>query len=320
MIQYYKHRNLSELFNDTFLFFRQNGKNFFKNYLLLNTPIFLLFGLMGYLVSDTFISPFMNGKLDGQQNFIEQMISNNFTWFVVAFVTMVLFFIFMGILNYLFPIFYLRRVVVHKENKVKMDTIFSDFKNNKWKIVKFFIGTTFFTVPVFILVAFGTFLSIFLIIGILLIFLVTPFIVNVFNFHMYDYFSTSRGFFSSFLYAVRAQFSYEEGSKSSPFWKYTGTTFVLHILINIISWVFMIFPLILSISVENILASDETYDEKTLFIYLILSLVFQILSFLVLLILNNVISIGCGFMYCDHRTDLHRKEDLLEIQNLGNDL
>lgn len=39
MMQFYKKRDFGALISDTFTFFKENGKNYFKNYILLNGQI-----------------------------------------------------------------------------------------------------------------------------------------------------------------------------------------------------------------------------------------------------------------------------------------
>jgi hypothetical protein len=46
-------------------------------------------------------------------------------------------------------------------------------------------------------------------------------------------------------------------------------------------------------------------------------IVVQIISMIVSMILTNAIFINSGLMYYDSRTDLHRREDLNEIETIG---
>jgi hypothetical protein len=42
MQQFYKKRDFGTLISDTFLFFKENGKNYFKNYILINGLLLIL--------------------------------------------------------------------------------------------------------------------------------------------------------------------------------------------------------------------------------------------------------------------------------------
>lgn len=317
MIQFYKKRDFGALMNDTFKFFKLYGKNYFKNFLLLNGPFILVLIILIYIGYDVFINPTLNGNLDDRAFFFEEYLEQNIYLFSIVGIFLLIFFIIMGILNYIFPVFYMKKLANYGAKEITMDDLLQEFKGNAKRIFYFSIGTIFVTAPLFGIIFGLVYLSVFLLIGLLLIFLVGPFLINAFSFHLFDYFNTEKSFFESLSYALRSQFSYPDGQQKSPFWKYIGLTLVMYFLINTISTLVMVLPAIVFITGYYTIDSMGSMSNDQIFI-LGFSIAYILMIF-VSIILTNLIYVSVGFMYYDNRTDLHRKETLSEIDSIGND-
>lgn len=290
----YKKRNFSALLNDTFLFFKKNGKNYFKNYLILN-------GLMLIAMVVLFVL--------GYKNYF----SENLFQVIVRIMVVLLFFT-MLIFNYLYPVFYMKCLAETGDRKIKLDHILGDIKANLGKVFKFIIGGIFILSPMALIIFGVTYILVFILIGILLMFVIIPFITNVLSFHMFDYFNTNRGFFASLGYAVRSQF-YESNGGKTPFWKYIGTALVLHIIIQIVTGVITGVSIAIFV-IQNIIGADTSTEINSNMIAVFISVGYSVMV-LVSLFAMNLVHVAEALMYYDSRTDLHRLEELSKIETIG---
>ena len=321
MIQFYKKRDFGTLVSDTFTFFKENGKNYFKNYILLNGLLLIFMVALFVFGYREIFSQLFKGNTAGESYYFEAYFQENQVMLIL--VSIVLFIIFMAamILNYSYPVLYMKRLSETGNTNIKADDILSDIKGNFGRFILFFLGMMFIVMPLATIIFGVTYILIFIIIGFFLMILVMPAMMNVINFLLYDYLHTKKGFFESLSYAMRAQFSYQNGSIPSPFWKYWGSTAVIYLIIQVVSTVFTIIPVIILFAgiytVESSGAKNQNPFDGTMGI---LFFVFYGVAILASLIITNIVYINAGLMYYDSRTDLHQKEDITEIESIGNAL
>lgn len=316
-MQFYKKREFGSFISDSFNFFKLYGKNYFKSYLLINGLLLILMvavAIFGY--KEVFAQIFAS-NLGGESYYFEQYFSDNAGMLIgIGILTFLLLMILM-IVSYLYPVFYLKRIAQGAE-KIKTDEILSDFKKNAGKIAKLCIGLTFIVAPLAFFVIGFSYILIFLIIGIFLIFLIYPTIFNVVTFLMYDYFNSDRKFFESLSYSIRSQFSYPNGREKSPYWKYWGGSIVMITIISIISSIFTYIPLIFFYGSVLTSTPDGKFEENPFTGALgLIFFVFYGISMLLSFILSNLMYVNAGLMYYDSRTDLHQKVELAEIDTIG---
>ncbi|UOU98896.1 hypothetical protein MUU74_02840 [Chryseobacterium daecheongense] len=242
MMQFYKKRDFGTFISDSFNFFKLYGKNYFKNYILINGLLLILMVVVCIFGYRELFSQVFGSNLSGEGRYFEQYFEENMGMFIgVGILTFFLFIILM-IVNYLYPVFYLRRLAQGQE-KIKTDDILSDFKSNVGRIAILCVGMTFIVTPLAIVVLGISSALVLIFIGLFLILFIYPVLVNVTTFLMYDFFNTDRGFFESLSYSIRAQFSYTNGRERSPFWKYWGATIIIFIILYIISSIFTSIPM-----------------------------------------------------------------------------
>lgn len=316
MIQFYKMRDFGALVSDTFNFIKKYGKNYFANYILINSLPFILMSSLFFIGYRELFAQLFVGNMEGQSYYFETYFQENQTMLIV--VSLLCFVIFMAalLINYCYPVFYMKRLSETRDSDIKASQIMQDIKANMGRILKLFVGSTFIITPIAVVLFSMTYLLLIILIGFFLMILVFPTFVNIVNFLLYDYFHKDRGFFGSLSYAFRAQFSYSNGLYKTPFWKYWGATLVMYIIIQILVWVFSIAPMFI------LLLSDFSFENGGLQSFsgaeAVLLFVFYVVAILVSLVLYNIIYISSGFQYYDSRTDLHRAEDILEIETIGN--
>ena len=316
-MQLFKKRDFGTFISDTFSFFRLYGKNYFKNYILLNGFLLILLVLIfifGY--KELFMQAFASNK-GGESYYFESYFQENLGIFIITGIITFIVFMVLMIINYLYPVFYMKKLAQGQKN-IKVDDIMSEFKANAGKIGKLLLGLIFIVTPLSLIVVGISYALILIIIGIFLLLLVLPVMINVINFLMFDYFNSSRGFFASLSYSIRSQFSYSNVREGSPFWKYWGATLVIYIIIYVITTVFTMIPMIFFMVKLTTSAPDGSFEQNPfsggfgilLFVTYGVSLLFSFL-------LSNLMYVNSGLMYFDSRRDLHQQVDLQEIDTIG---
>ena len=309
MFEFYKRRDFGGLISDSFAFFKIYGKNYFKNYFLINGLILILMMVLAVVGYREFFSQMFGSNMEGQSRYFEEYFEENIGTLIL--ITSLIFILFLAaaIINYCFPVLYMKRASETGSIDIKTDEILNDLKKNAGKILILFLGLLFIILPLVVIVFGISFLLVFLLIGLILIFFLAPIVMNAINFLLFDYFHTQRGFFGSLSYAISAQFNYPNREGKSPFWKYWGSTvvtyFIIQTVISIFTFIPMFFTILGALSVGDAYNSDS--GSGTAYA------VVMFISFLA----NNLIYVNAGLMYYDNRTDLHRKMDLSEIETIG---
>lgn len=316
-MEFYKKRDFGSFIGDSFNFFKLYGKNYFKNYLLINGLLLILMVVVIVFGYRELFQAILGSNLSGQSTYLDTYFNDNMALiFGVSVVTMILFSVMM-IINYLFPVFYVKRIA-NGQNSISSDEIMTDFKTNLKKIGKLCLGMIFIVGPLSLLLIGFTYALILIIIGIFLLLFVFPTLYNVVTFLMYDYFNSKRGFFESLSYSIRSQFSYAHGREKSPYWKYWGSTIIISIILYIISTIFTMIPMVIIFSSLFTTPSTANFEEN-LFSGGMGILIFVVygVSLLVSLILSNLLYVSVGLLYYDSRTDLHQEVKFAEIESIG---
>ena len=317
MMQLYKKRDFGTFISDSFAFFKIHGKNYFKNFILLNGLLLILMVVVIVLGFREFFGVLFGSNMSGESYYFEQYFTDNLGLFIISGILLFILYTALMTINFLFPVFYMKRIA-EGAKEIKTDDILSDFKTNRKKVIKGYFGLSFLVMPVAtVLFGFSYFLIIILI-GIVLILFVAPTLFNIITFLCYDYFNGNRGFFESLSYAIRAQFSYPNGREKSPYWKYWGSTIVMGILFYIVSGVLSAVPMILFMAKLTTASPDGEFEQNPLTGGFGIMIFFLYgISSLLSMFLMNVLYINSGLMYYDNRTDLHQKMELEEIETIG---
>lgn len=316
-MQFYKKRDFGTFISDSFAFFRFYGKNYFKNYILLNGLLLILMVVVFIFGYRELFSQLFGSNLSGNSFYMENYFEDNIGMFAVIGILTFFLFVILMIVNYLFPVFYLKRLS-QGEKKIGTDDILSDFRKNAGKIGILCLGMIFIVTPVAIILVGFSYALVFIIIGLPILLFVFPTVFNVVNFLMYDLFNSKRGFFESLSYSIRSQFSYAHGREKSPYWKYWGATLIISIILYVITTIFTIIPMMIfyvSLFTSN---PDGNFEQNPFSGTMgIMFFVVYGISMLVSFFLSNLLYVNSGLMYYDSRTDLHQQVELAEIDTIG---
>jgi len=305
-MNFYRERTFGELISDTFNFFRQYGKNYFKNFLLLNGGVLILLMLVIGIGFGDFISSIFQQKGPEDVQFFAAYVSQGSPLFwLISLISMILF-ILLGMIVYSFPALYLKRVSENDVSGVSLNEMTTDLRNGLGKFLRFFLGLLFVLTPIFMIIFFFTGLLIMLIIGYILIILILPVMINIINFTLMDMYHAEEGFFAALNEAFKIQFT--------KFWKYIGSTIVMYIIIQAVTTILVIIPMSI-FGVRTFLSANQMQSTSPSFVIMVVVLYF--FTIVLSLFLYNLIAINAGLMYYDGREDLHEKVALDELDAIG---
>lgn len=317
MMQFYKKRDFGAFISDSFAFFKLYGKNYFKNYILLNGLLMIVMVAIFIFGYRELLMQIFGSNMNGESYYFESYFENNIGMFIVLGVITFILFVTLMIVNYLFPVFYMKRLA-EGQTVINTDDILGDFKQNAGRIGKLLLGLIFIVMPLATIIVGVSYALIFIVIGFFILLLVFPVVINIINFLMFDYFNSSRGFFESLSYSIRSQFSYSNNRDGSPFWKYWGATLVLLIILYVITTIFTMIPMILFMMNLFTTAPDGNFEQNPFTGgFGVLVFVLYGVSTLVSFFLSNILYVNSGLMYYDSRRDFHQKVELEEIETIG---
>ncbi|MCU7619040.1 DUF4013 domain-containing protein [Chryseobacterium sp. PBS4-4] len=316
-MQFYKKRDFGTFISDSFGFFRLYGKNYFKNYILLNGLLLILMVVVVIFGYRELFSQLFGSNLNGNASYMENYFEDNLGMFIAIGILTFLLFVVLMILNYLYPVFYLKRLSSGQQ-KIGTDDILYDFKSNIGRIGTLCLGMIFIVSPLSLILIGVSYALVFIIIGLPILLFVFPTVFNIVNFLMYDMFNSKRGFFESLSYSIRSQFSYTNGREKSPYWKYWGATLIISIILYIITTIFTMIPMIIFYASIFTSAPDGEFEQNPFAGTMgIMFFVVYGISMLVSFFLSNLMYVNSGLLYYDSRTDLHQQVELAEIDTIG---
>lgn len=316
-MQLYQRRDFGSLIGDTLTFFKQNGKNYFKNFFIINGLLILLLLVFIFVLYGQVIAQAFQGNLSGQRYYFEEYLQQNSGILIGGTVLFMILIVAFSVIMYSFPVIYLKLYGEDTSKKIQPDQILKELKINIRRILVFILGCIFVFIPLVMVLMMMVSLLMALIIGFLLLPFIMPVLFNVMNFMLYHLYNSKDNFFTSLSYAVRAQFSYLHAAQGSPFWKYWGSTLIMVFMYYVITMIFTLVPtmILMGGSLVNSQGFGAASGENTAFA--ILMFVFQFLAMAVSLLLYNFIFVNGGLQYYDSRTDLHRNVHLSEIDTIG---
>ena len=129
-MQLFQERKFGNLISDTFTFFKEFGKNYFKNYLALNGVLMLLFVVVFIFGYREFFLQMINSNVNGNSYFFQSYFQENNLLLILGFVVFIILFLLMSIIMYTFPVLYMKRIAETGDRNIKPDQMLGDIKKN----------------------------------------------------------------------------------------------------------------------------------------------------------------------------------------------
>ncbi|AXG74950.1 hypothetical protein DVK85_12210 [Flavobacterium arcticum] len=313
MFQLYKKRNFNDLINDTFIFFRLMGKNFFGNYIKIVGGFLLVLLLLVYLVGNVFFENMFGGMQNyEQQQMLSKYFDDNVVYFIIAGGFCALLILFISAITYAFPIVYLKLMENNNNNNnaPKTTDIIKGLKKSIGKLIVFLLLSTITFLPIGLLLGSLCVLLMVILIGFPIAIVIFAALSCWISLSLYDYLNNDNGYFTAMKNGINIMFS--------KFWVHIGTTAIFYIIAYVIQGaIFLLFYTIGgAITMMNIEPGNNQDTFSTLGILMLLSL---IISTLVAYFLNNLIMISQGVIYYSGREANENNSLQADIDLIGTD-
>lgn len=298
MFELYKKRDLNAYISDTFTFFKHEGKNFFKNYLILNGGLLLLILVCFYFLGKGFFQNLFQDNIA-----IDTYFENNFALMMTLVLLLFVLSIVFSVIAYTFPVVYLRKMAQNKEKTAS--SILENIKTQFGRILIFILGTTFIVLPIILVVLFISALLIFILIGIPLLLIGIAFFASLLNIAYYEYITNNTPFFTAYGKA----FDLIRGN----FWPIIGSTVVIYIVIQMVTGIISFIPQVY-LYVQMFTSTNNIEESEA---FLIITLISTMLSMMLSFFLNNLMLVNQGLIYY---SEIEKKENITShsiIEEIG---
>lgn len=310
MFQLYKKRNFGELVSDTFEFLKLHGKNYFKNYFIINGPLLLLLVISLYFLTKVYFEGIFSTITIGDNNpngLINHMFNNMWVFMGLG-ILLIITILLVSIVNYTYPVSYLK--LVESRTETTTENILKIMKLKLGRTIIFFLASIVIFIPLLIILGFLMFLLVFIIIGIPLLFIFIPTIMSWMILSYYDYISTENGYFQSLGNAFEII--------KKKFWPIVGSTVIMYIIVQVVVGIITFIPysIFLASMFTDIDASntDQTFTTMSV----VLSAV-MVISIILNYTLQNLIFVNQGIIYYSVKEEEENNSIKSDIDLIGKD-
>lgn len=311
MFQLYKKRGFSEFISDTFDFLKNDGRNYFKNYFIINGILLLILVASTYFLSKIYFESIFAslGNVNSFNNTFVDNLSDNIPLLIMIGIVFIITIIIVSLINYLYPICYLKLIETNQETTTK--NILTAMKQKGGKTIVFFLASIFILIPIYLIISFLMLLLIRIIIGIPLLAIVVPTFISWIILSFFDYISTENSYFKALGNGIQLV--------QTKFWSIVGSTLVNIIIFFIALGIISMIPyLILMISAYTDPSRYSNTNETYSLASVIISVVF-VLYILFNYTLQNLIFINQGIIHYSVKEENENISIKSDIDLIGSD-
>ena len=285
MFQVYKKRDFSQLVGDTFSFFKIEGKNYFKNYFIINGGLLLVLVVAIYFLIRFFFEGTFSAAQVGDNQFLAESLYSNLGIFITIGLLLTILII---LINYTYPVSYLSLLAEQRE--INTTSIVQKLKSKISRSLLFFLFSIFILFPIMLIIMGIMFVLMMIIIGIPLLLIVIPAVSSWISLSYYHYISTESG------YTEALGKGYD--MLRNNFWPIIWSTFVMYIIVQVVVSIVTFIPYIFVMGsfFVNPEGVQNDPEEAISLVTLMLSIV-MIVSILFNYTLQNIILINQGIIY-----------------------
>ncbi len=288
MFQVYKKRDFSQLVGDTFSFFKIEGKNYFKNYFIINGGLLLVLVVAIYFLIRFFFEGTFSAAQVGDNQFLAESLYANLGIFITIGLLLTVLIIAVSLINYTYPVSYLSLLAEQRE--INTTSIIQKLKSKISRSLLFFLFSIFILFPIMLIIMGIMFVLMMIIIGIPLLLIVIPAVSSWISLSYYHYISTESG------YTEALGKGYD--MLRNNFWPIIGSTFVMYMIVQVVVSIVTFIPYIFVMGsfFVNPEGVQNDPEEAISLVTLMLSIV-MIVSILFNYTLQNIILINQGIIY-----------------------
>jgi hypothetical protein len=313
MFQLYKQREFGALISDTFTFFRVNGRNYFRNYILVNGGLLLILLLLIFLVGKVFFDAvFSNFGSPATGVIVQSYFNDNMGFFIGTGILAGILIIFITILSFSYPVLYLQ--LYEKNPAPAAKQILAALKSNAKRIIIFSLLWLVTFLPLIVMLFLLSILLIAVIVGIPVAIFLFGCISCWMSLSFYDYLNTGNGYFTSMRNGFTMLFS--------KFWPYAGSTSIFYIIIYMLEMMISMIPYLIGmlamVTDSGSMQQNGPSQDNMSFAGIMMIISFM-LSILLSYVLGNVLFINQGLIYYSSREENENRSAYSEIDLIGRD-
>lgn len=310
-MQLYKIRSFNDYFSDTIAFFKLAGKHFISNFLIVNGGFLLILAFLYFILGkgyfDIVFSSISNGT-SPETTFLETYASGNMGFLVMFGIILLVFSILLSLLSLSYPIIYMKLWQERGGKNFATRDIVAELIKITRRMLLFAVGLLFIIMPILLITASVTVLLVFIIIGIPLLLILVPAIMNWMSFTYHDYILTKNGFFQAMgngLQLLRRKF-----------WPVTFATLLMLFIVQMIQGIVMLIPYIIGFVL--ILSGIDTVNQEDIFSQMSIFMgSMMVLTVFVSYVANNIILVSQGMMYYGLKEESENIGAQFTIEEIG---
>ncbi len=314
MFQLFKQRDFGELFNDTFSFFKQKGKNYLGNYLKVTALFLVLLVVLIFIMSKFYFGVIFSGLDTAVQNdYMEQYFENNIGLILGMGALIFIVIVLISLIQISYPVFYLKLLENNGNYQPKASEISKQIRQNFGKLVVFFL-LTFFIVGIASAIALTiATLLIFVLIGLFLLLILVPYINGIIYLSFYHYMShRSIGYFDALGFAF--------STIHNNFWRVIGSNLLITVIIQILVSIISMIPyMFFFVSMFTTLSSGQITDPSDMSGMMYALAATYAVVLLISFLLNNIVIVNFGLIYYGERERIENRSARNELDEIGLD-
>jgi len=303
VFQLYKKRNFNALINDTFVFLKDDGKNFFGTYFKVIGGLLLIIIVLTFVIMRVFFENMFSGVGSPEaQQMLATYFNDNVGLFIVGGLIAALILIAISLITMSFPVIYLA-LLEHVE-KPTAQMIFARLKAKAGSIIIFALASLITFLPIAAVLG-GV--SVFLFITIIGIPVALALWAALTCWVFLTFYNTlnGEGFFTAMGSGYRMLFQ--------NFWAHMGSTAIFYVLSFVVQMALTLATSLLS--TLFFVAADTSGGEDGA----IAGIILFIISLLINYLFSNVLIIAHGMIYYSCKEDKEHKTLFYEIDQIGSE-
>ena len=311
-MQLYKSRDFSSFFTDTFNFIKENGKHFFKHFIVINGFFILVLGAISYVFTSLFMKDIFSGfGTENPASGIDDLINGNSELFVSLLIGLILVSLVFGIISYAFTPIYFKLYEKQENTSFNTSEILSMYKANIGKLIMFVILGILIGIPLTMAFGVAAVIVSITIIGILLLPLFVGFFAGLYNMTLLEYLDQKRSFFDSFGYAWSLI--------TSKFWHAVGCMGIFYLMSYVVQMALSLIQSGFNLTSQLTIPNKDVVVEDSNLVLIVVTLILFMITFFAGIILNTILQINQSIVYYGLKEDKEQVNTKSGIDLIGLD-
>jgi hypothetical protein len=232
-------------------------------------------------------SAFLASSPNNSNAFLDTILSN-VSLFIFFGVALILLIMLASLVNYLYPVAYLKLLGENKQPSLNNLTLL--IKGKIGRTIQFYLFSLFIIVPLLLVLLGLSFALVFVIIGVPILIILIPAYTCWISLSYYEYISTNSSYFNALKRGLKLL--------KSKFWPIIGSNYVMQSIVQVVLGIVVMVPYFIGVFSIFINPEQSTQNSENVFSLLtILLTVIMIISILFNYTLQNIILINQGIIY-----------------------